>query len=133
MTLTLAEANRIADGAMEKAVEINIRISVAVVDHGGRLILLKRMDGGIWAANWGCHGKAIGAAAFGGPPDLDDSAKASLLESLKSMGGGHMVMPTEAGAGLPIHRDSVLIGAVGVGGGSGAEDKECSIAGIAKL
>ena len=133
MTLTLAEANQIADGAMEKAVEINIRISVAVVDHGGRLILLKRMDGGIWAANWGCHGKAIGAAAFGGPPDLDDSAQASLLESLKSMGGGHMVMPTEKGAGLPIYRDSVLIGAVGVGGGSGSEDKECSIAGIAKL
>ncbi|MCZ6614905.1 MAG: heme-binding protein [Chloroflexi bacterium] len=133
MALTLAEANRIADGAMEKAEGINIRISVAIVDDGGRLILLKRMDGGIWAANWGCHAKAIGAAAFGGPPDLDDGAKASLLESVKSMGGGHMVMPSDTSAGLSIYRDNVLIGGVGVGGGSGAEDRECSSAGIAKL
>lgn len=133
MSLTLADANKIADGAIEKANEINIRISVAVVDHGGRLILMKRMDGGIWAANWGCIGKAIGAAAFGGPPDLEDSAKASLLEGLKSMGSGHMVMPSKTGAGVPIYRGNDLIGAVGVGGGSGAEDKECSVAGIAKL
>jgi len=133
MTVTLAEANRIADGAMEKAVDINIRISVAVVDEGGRLILLKRMDGGIWAANWGCHGKAVGAAAFGGPLDLDDVASEYLLNSLKGMGSGHMVMPSEAGAGVPIYRDNLLIGAIGVGGGSGAEDKQCSIAGIAKL
>ncbi len=133
MTLSLDEANRIAEGAIEKAKAINIRISVAVVDDGGRLIILKRMDGGIWAANWGCHGKAIGAAAFGGPLDLDDGAKESLLNSLKGMGSGHMVMPSETGAGVPVYRDDVLIGAVGVGGGSGAEDKECSVAGIAKL
>ena len=133
MTLSLDEANHIAEGAIEKAKAINIRISVAVVDEGGRLILLKRMDGGIWAANWGCHGKAIGAAAFGGPLDLDEGAKASLLNSLKGMGSGHMVMPSESGAGVPVYSDDVLIGAVGVGGGSGAEDKECSIAGIAKL
>ncbi len=133
MTLSLAEANRIAEGAMEKAAETNIRISVALVDPGGRLILLKRMDGGIWAANWGCHAKAIGAAAFGPPPDLDDGAKASLLGSVSHMGGGHMVMPSNTSAGLPIYRDDVIIGAIGVGGGSGAEDRQCSIAGIERL
>ena len=134
MTLSLADANRIAEGAMEKATEINIRISVALVDPGGRLILLKRMDGGIWAANWGCQAKAIGAAAFGTPPtELDESARSLLLESVKGMGGGHMVMPTPSTAGLPIYRDDVIIGAIGVGGGSGEEDRQCSIAGIERL
>ena len=136
MSLTLADANRIADGAIEKAQGINIRISVAVVDNGGRLLLLKRMDGGIWAANWGCQAKAIGAAGFGAPSgdgDIDPGLQASLLEAVKGMGGGHMVMPTPKTAGVPIYQGNILIGAIGVGGGSGAEDRECSLAGIEKL
>ena len=44
MSLTLDEANRVIRGALAKAQELNIKISAAVCDSGGRLIALQRMD-----------------------------------------------------------------------------------------
>src|ERR1700758_3790931 len=67
MALTLEEANRIAQGAMAKAKDLNIRISVAVCDAGGRLMVFQRMDNAIWASAYGSQGKAVASAAFGRP------------------------------------------------------------------
>ena len=67
MSLTLDEANRIIRGALAKAQELNIRISAAVCDSGGRLIALQRMDNAIWASAYGSQGKAVASAAFGRP------------------------------------------------------------------
>ena len=50
MALTLEEATRVLRGAVAKAQELNIRISAAVCDSGGRLIALQRMDNAIWAS-----------------------------------------------------------------------------------
>ena len=63
MSLTLEEANRIVGGALAKARELNIKISAAVVDSGGRLVALQRMDNAIWASAYGCQGKAVASAA----------------------------------------------------------------------
>jgi len=38
MALTLSEANQVVHAAVAKAQELNIRISVAVCDAGGRLV-----------------------------------------------------------------------------------------------
>jgi uncharacterized protein GlcG (DUF336 family) len=65
MPLTLEEANRIVRGAIAKAQELNIRISAAVCDSGGRLIALQRTDNAIWASLYGSQGKAVASAAFG--------------------------------------------------------------------
>src|SRR5213596_1920474 len=59
MALTLAEANQVVQGALARAKELNIRISVAVCDAGGRLVAFNRMDGAIWAGAYGSQGKAI--------------------------------------------------------------------------
>ena len=67
MSLTLEEANRIIRGALAKAQELNIKISAAVCDGGGRLIALQRMDNAIWASAYGSQGKAVASAAFGRP------------------------------------------------------------------
>ena len=50
MGLTLEEANRILRGALSKAQELNIKISAAVCDAGGRLVAFQRMDNAIWAS-----------------------------------------------------------------------------------
>ena len=50
MGLTLEEANRVIEGAVAKAKELNIRISVAVCDAGGRLVAFQRMNNAIWAS-----------------------------------------------------------------------------------
>ena len=47
MALTLADTDRIITSTIAKASELNIRISVAVCDAGGRLMAFKRMDGAI--------------------------------------------------------------------------------------
>jgi glc operon protein GlcG len=67
MTLTLDDANRILRGALKKAEELNIKVSAAVCDAGGRPIALQRMDGAIWASAYGSQGKAVASAAFGRP------------------------------------------------------------------
>ena len=53
MALTMAEANRIVQATIAKAQEINIKVSVAVCDAGGRLLVFRRMDGAIWASAFG--------------------------------------------------------------------------------
>ena len=67
MAVTLAEANRIVEGAIAHAQELNIKINVAVCDAGGRLIAFNRMDGAIWAGVYGSQGKAVASAGFGRP------------------------------------------------------------------
>ena len=79
MALTLDEANRIVRGAISKSQELNIRISAAVCDGGGRLIALQRMDNAIWASAYGSQGKAVASAAFGRPSgELSERAGAAV-------------------------------------------------------
>ena len=131
MTLTLAEANRVAEAALAKAREFDIRIVVAVCDAGGRLIALQRMDGAIWAAVFGSQGKAMASAAFGRPSGaLTERADHPTFRGIREAEGGHMIMGQGA---VPIIRDSAVIGACGVGGGSGQQDEDCARAGVDKL
>src|SRR5256885_17140795 len=65
MPLTLSEANQVVHAAVTKAQEMNIRISVAVCDAGGRPVAFNRMDGAIWASAYGSPGKAVASVAFG--------------------------------------------------------------------
>jgi glc operon protein GlcG len=62
--MTLTEAKRIAERAIEEARDLNIRICVAVSDAGGRLVVLNRMDGAVWASVHSSQGKALTSAGF---------------------------------------------------------------------
>ena len=131
MALTLAEANRIVEGAITHAQELNIKINVAVCDAGGRLIAFNRMDGAIWGGVYGSQGKAVASAGFGRPSgELSERASSPTLSGIRDAEGGHMIMGQ---GGLPILRNGVVDGAVGVGGGTSQEDEDCSKAGIARL
>jgi uncharacterized protein GlcG (DUF336 family) len=67
MTLTLEDANRVIQGAIDKANAIGARMNIAVCDAGGRLVAFQRMDGAMWAGSYGSQGKAVASAAFGRP------------------------------------------------------------------
>jgi len=124
MALTLEEANRIAGGAIAKAKQLNIKVSAAVCDAGGRLVAFQRMDNAIWASAYGSQGKAVASAAFGrasGEPTPRGIAAAS---------GGEMIMGQGA---VPILRNGVVEGACGVGGGTSQEDEDCARAGVELL
>jgi uncharacterized protein GlcG (DUF336 family) len=131
MALTLDEANRMVQGALAKAKDLNIKISVAVCDAGGRLIAFGRMDGAIWASAYGSQGKAIASAAFGRPSgQLAERADQPTPRGIVAAEGGHMILGQGA---VPILRHGVVEGACGVGGGTGQQDEDCAAAGVAKL
>ena len=131
MALTLAEANRIVEGAIAHAQEINIQINVAVCDAGGRLVAFNRMDGAIWAGVYGSQGKAVASVAFGRTSgDLAQRADSPIIRGVLAAEGGHGI-PSQGA--VPIIRNGAVEGAVGVGGGTAQEDEDCANAGLAGL
>ena len=131
MALTLSEANQVVQGAIDKAREMNIRISVAVCDAGGRLMAFNRMDGAIWGSIYGSQGKAIASAGFARPSgELAERAGSPIIQGIVAAEGGHMI-PSQGA--VPILRNGVLEGACGVGGGTSQQDEDCARAAVAKL
>jgi len=131
MGVSLQEANRIIEGAVSKARELNIRISVAVCDAGGRLIAFQRMDNAIFASVYGSQGKAVASAAFGRPSgEMAERADQPTPRGVALAEGGHMIMGQGA---VPIIRNGAVEGACGVGGGTAQQDEDCARAGVAQL
>ena len=131
MALTLDDANRILRGALKKAEELNIKVSAAVCDAGGRLVALQRMDGAIWASAYGSQGKAVASAAFGRPSgELAARAEQPTPRGIALAEGGHMIMGQGA---VPVIRNGVVEGAIGVGGGTSQQDEDCARAGVGAL
>ena len=131
MALTLAEANRIVEGAVAAATEMGIKINVAVVDAGGRLLAFNRMDGAIWGGSYGSQGKAVASAAFGrSSGELQERSESPIIRGILAAEGGHGIASQ---GGLPIIRNGLVDGAVGVGGGSSQQDEDCAKAGIDRI
>ena len=131
MALTLAEANRIVQGAIAHAEELGIKVNVAVCDAGGRLMAFNRMDGAIWGGAYGSQGKAVASAAFGRTSgELAQRADTPIIRGIMAAEGGHMI-PSQGA--VPIMRHGVTEGACGVGGGTSQQDEDCARAGVARL
>lgn len=131
MAISLEEANKIVQGAVAKANELNIKINVAVCDAGGRLIAFNRMDGAIWGGVYGSQGKAVASVAFGrSSGELQERAGSPIISGILKAEGEHGIASQ---GGLPILRNGVVEGACGVGGGTSQEDEDCAAAGIDRI
>ncbi len=126
--LTLEDAHRITSAARQEASDHGWNVVIAVVDDGGHLISLARMDGTQKASVRIAEGKARTAILFKRPTKaLEDT----VLE-------GRMVMMSLPDAiclegGLPLIRDGVHIGAIGVSGVKSSEDGIVAARGVAEL
>ena len=131
MALTLGEANLVARAAIGHAESLDILVCVAVCDAGGRLVAFQRMDGAMWAAVYGSQGKAAASAAFGrASGDLTERADHPTFRGIVAADGGRMILGRGA---VPVLREGRVIGACGVGGGTGEQDEECAQAGVARV
>lgn len=131
MAISLDEANAAVAAAIAKAKEMNIKINVAVVDAGARLLAFNRMDGAIWAGMYGCQGKAVGSAMFGmKSATLGKMADTPIAQGIFAAEGGHAI---PAQGAVPIYRNGACQGAIGVGGGTGQQDEDCAAAGMEKI
>jgi uncharacterized protein GlcG (DUF336 family) len=135
--LTLSGARVVIAAAKEKAQSLKLRVNVAVVDDGGHLIAFERMDGARPASAYTAITKATSAATFrqaSGPLPSGGTSPDPLLNlSLQNaaMASGGKI--TTLYGGVPVVVDEQVIGAVGVGGGTGEQDAQICKAGIAAL
>lgn len=127
-----AEATAIAlQAAVAHAATLGIRINVAVTDAGGVLAGFLRMPGAFLHSVDIAIDKAYTAASFGFPT----AQWMSILAQDEGLRIGLAERPRLVvfGGGLPIREGGVLIGGIGVSGGSAEQDELCARAGLAAL
>jgi uncharacterized protein GlcG (DUF336 family) len=128
--MDLKDAQAIVSRAQAKAAELGINVTVAVVDDGGHLIALARMDGAPAISPQVAEAKAVGAAML----HRDGQSLADLAKDRPgffSVVDRLVRVPIVPGLGSTLlKRDGRVIGAVGVSGGKPDQDLECAEAGV---
>jgi glc operon protein GlcG len=125
-TLTLADARRIAEAAEAKARENGWTVVIAIVDDGGHLVLLQRLDGTQPASSEIATAKARTAALFKRPTKALEEIVASGRTAMLALPG---LTPVEGGA--PILYRGDVVGAIGVSGVQSFQDGIVAAAGAA--
>ena len=123
--LTHAGAKKIVDAAVQKARQAGIAISVAVVDGGGHLVALERMDGGRFHSLHSATTKAV-CAASNKRPTSSHGAQGQQLDLAHALGLALAAGPerwTAMEGGCPVIVGGECIGGVGVSGGDWATDE----------
>jgi uncharacterized protein GlcG (DUF336 family) len=129
--LNLAVARELILACEAKAATLGLSVVTAVVDEGGNLIALARMDGTQIASVTIAPAKAYTALAWR-RPSADVGAVASPGK------GGYGINTVDArfvlaGGGVPILIKDTIVGAIGVSGGTSAQDIACASAALALL
>ncbi len=132
--LNLAGAELILRAAQAKARTLKVAEDIAVVDDGGHLLAFARMDGARPASAATALTKAAAAATMrqetgpvppgAAPPDVLLNLS---LQATAAAGGGKI---TALRGGVPVVVEGQIIGAVGVGGGTGEQDVQVARGGI---
>jgi uncharacterized protein GlcG (DUF336 family) len=127
--LTLADVKTIAAAAEAEAVKNNWPVTIAIVDDGGHLLWLQRLDGvapiSAHIAPQKAKTAALGRRESKIYEDIINNGRVSFLSApeLEGMLEG----------GVPVVVDGHVIGAVGVSGVKSTEDAQIAKAGIAAL
>ena len=128
-SLTL-EAARVALSASEaEAVRNQWRVVIAVVDDGGHMVAMARLDGCQWSSVETALGKARAAVAWKRPTRLLEESINSGRTSFLSTSQGMALLQ----GGVPIEIAGELVGAVGVSGVKASDDEVVALAGVNAL
>lgn len=128
-TLEYTDVVAMSTAAEAEAFRNNWAVTIAIVDDGGHLLSLRRLDGAApisaHIAPAKAHTAAVGRRESKVYEDMVNGGRMSFLSApdLKGLLEG----------GVPIMKDGVCLGAVGVSGVKSAEDAQIARAGIAAL
>ncbi len=126
--LTLEDVKKVAAAAEAEATKNNWAVTISIVDDGGHLLWLQRLDGAAPVSAWIGPQKAItsaiGRRESGVYEKMINEGRVSFLSVTP-------VTPLEGG--VPIIVEGHFVGAVGVSGVKSAEDVQIAKAGIAAL
>jgi len=124
-TLTLEGAKMVSASAEAEAKRLQAGGVIAIVDEGGHLLLLVRLDNTFPAAAEVATEKARTAAQFRRPTQVfEDAIKNGRLSLL----GVSVMTPLQGG--VPIVVDGQMVGAIGVSGAASAQ-QDTDIANVA--
>ncbi len=124
--LTTSGAKTMLAAAIAKAEEFGIAVTVAIVDAGGHMLVLERMDGGRFHTVHSSTTKAV-TASSNKRPTTTKGAQGQELDTLHAIG-----LSLAAGAGrwtameggFPILVDGECVGGIGVSGGDWQQDED---------
>jgi len=128
LKLTYEGANKVLAAAVAKANAMGVPQCIVVADDGGHMLAFARMDGAkvlsIDSATMKAKTAASSRVPTGGIPDavLEGRLVAATQGKLTNLKGG-----------FPIVVDGKVIGAIGVGSGTGEQDIDVALAGLAAL
>ena len=127
--ITIEQAKKAMVAAEAEARKNNWQVVISIVDSGGHLVMLQRLDAQIASVEI-ATGKATTSAAFRRPTK-------SLEDGLAAGGAGLRILSvrsvTALQGGVPILLDGKIIGAIGVSGVMAAQDEVVAMAGAAAV
>ncbi|MFD2208766.1 heme-binding protein [Virgibacillus halophilus] len=125
----LEKAKQLIESAEKEASEIGVQMVISVVDDGGNLIAVHRMDDAWLASVDIAFHKAWTAVALKTP--TSELEKATLpnaeLWGLQSTNQGKIVV---FGGGFPLEQDGKIVGGIGVSGGAVPQDVQVAQAAV---
>jgi glc operon protein GlcG len=125
--ISLDAAKKVAAAAAAKAKEMKINVVIAIVDTGGQLVYMERFDVVQWGSNDVAIHKAKASVMYKRATlALENAVKANVqyltLDGISAIEGG-----------VPIIEGGKIIGAIGVSGGTAAQDGVVATAGAAVI
>jgi glc operon protein GlcG len=134
-TLTSKGVRMMMNAAIAKAEEFAVSVTVAIVDGGGHLLMLERMEGGRFHTVHSATTKAV-CAASNKRATSSRGAQGQSLDVLHALGLTLAAGPgrwTAMEGGYPILVENECIGGVGVAGGDWREDEEIAKAALESI
>jgi uncharacterized protein GlcG (DUF336 family) len=133
--LTSKGVRAVMDAAISRAEEFGIPVTVAIVDAGGHLLMLERMEGGRFHTVHSSTTKAVSAAS-NMRPTTTQGAQAQSLDTLHALGLALAAGPqrwTAMEGGFPIFFGDECVGGIGVSGGDWEQDETIARVSLAAI
>lgn len=129
LELELADVKKIAAAAEAEALKNNWPVTISIVDDGGHLLWLQRLDGAAPISSHIAPAKARSAAVG----RKDTKAFEDMINNGRNAFLSAPFVDGLLEGGVVIVKDGQVLGAVGVSGVKASEDAQVSAAGIAAL
>ena len=129
LPITLEQAKKVMAGAEAEAKKNNWPVAIVILDSGGQLVMLQRLDNTQWGSVDIAKEKARSAVALRRPTKALQDAIAQGGVNLRLLSTGFSVLE----GGIPIIVDGKIIGSVGVSGVTSQQDAQTAQAGIDAL
>lgn len=124
--ISLEQAKKVMAGAEAEAKKNNWPVVIVVLDSGGQLVMLQRLDNAQWGSVDIAREKARSAVALRRPTKALQDLIAQGGANLRLLNIGYSVLE----GGIPIVVDGKIIGSVGVSGVTSQQDAQIAQAGI---